>query len=337
MTAVLTVSQAETQSVAPAHPLLYHYTRVHAFRSIVLNNAFWATYFEDLNDSTEFRHMRAPLAEELGERFIPVVDAFSKQGSWQADTVRREGGVASAARTRGKAMMENFYKVSFGAPAKERPHACFVASFCSHSPDGYVEKNGLLSQWRGYGGDGGFCLVFDTKQLEALIEEERSAYQYLFIRLGVAHYFKDRKTMPPQFAELVTRAKDVLDLALAGSDFSFDAMFEPFISMASTNKHRAFEEEREVRLVAMPLSLLGAEKMKNVPGYRSMPIKTTFPCSINAKTKHHIRLFGAERGTLPLVKVIVGPARDQKRNAEIARSVVRSDVEVICSETPLIT
>jgi hypothetical protein len=336
MMTVLTASHAETQSVTIAHPLLYHYTREHAFRSIVKNNTLWATYFEDLNDSTEFRHMRTPLAEELGERSVPVVEAFSKRGQWQADTVRRHGGVAPAARMLSKLLTENLYKVSFGTPANERLHASFVASFCSHSPDGYAEKNGLLSQWRGYGGDGGFCFVFDTKQIEALIEEERQAYQYLFIRLGVAHYFKDRKSMPPHFAELVTLAKDVIELALAGSDFSVDGMFEPFISMATTTKHRAFEEESEVRLVAMPLSLLGDEKMKSVPGYRPLPFKTTFPCDIKNKTKHHMRLFGLERAALPVVRVIVGPARDQKRNAEIARNVVRKGVEVICSETPLI-
>ena len=331
-----TADLAAPPSIAAAHPLLYHYTREHAFRSIVLNNTFWTTYFEDLNDSTEFRHARAPLAEKLGERLIPVVEAFSRRGQWEADAVRRQGGVASGARKAGKLVMENLYKATFGAPAKERRHACFVASFCSHAPDSYVEQNGLLSQWRGYGGDGGFCLVFDTERMEALIDEEQRAYQYLFIRLGAAHYFKDRTSMPPSFDELAVKAEDVLASALAGPDFSVDEMFDPFVTAAATTKHRGFVEESEVRLVAMPLSPLGHERMNGVPGYQSMPIKTSFPCDINARTKHHIRLFGPDRGALPVARVIVGPARDQKRNAEIARDVVGRGVEVVCSETPLV-
>jgi hypothetical protein len=39
---------------------------------------------------------------------------------------------------------------------------------------------------------------------------------------------------------------------------------------------------------------------------------------------------------LPIARVIVGPARDQKRNAEIARDVVGRGVDVVRSETPLV-
>jgi hypothetical protein len=336
MTEASTADIAAPQSIAASHPLLYHYTREHAFRSIVLNNTLWTTSFEDLNDSTEFRRMRAPLAEKLGERFVPAVEAFSGRGQWETDAVRRQGGVEPGARKAGKRVMDALYKAAFGIPARERLHTCFVASFCSHAPDSYAEQNGLLSQWRGYGGDGGFCLVFDTERLESLIEEEQRAYQYLFMRLGVAHYFKDRTSTLPSFDELAAKASDVLAPALAGPEFSVDAMIEPFVAAAATTKHPGFEEESEVRLIAMPLSLLGDEKMKNAPGYRSMPVKSSFPCDINARIKHHIRLFGPDRGALPIARVIVGPARDQKRNAEIARDVVGRGVDVVRSETPLV-
>jgi hypothetical protein len=336
MAETLTADVAAPSSIAASHPLLYHYTREHAFRSIVLNNTLWATAFEDLNDSSAFRHMRAPLAEMLGERFIPAVEAFSARGQWEADVVRRQGGVGPGARKAGKRVMETLYKATFGTPARERLQSCFVASFCSPVPDSYAEQNGLLSRWRGYGGDGGYCLVFDTERLEALIDEEQQAYQYLFMRLGVAHYFKDKTSMPATFDEFAAKASDLLAPALAGPDFSVDGMVEPFVTAAATTKHRGFEEEGEVRLVAMPLSLLGDDKMKNTPGYRSIPIKTSFPCDINARTKHHIRLFGPDRGALPIARVIVGPARDQQRNAEIARETVGKGVEVTCSETPLI-
>jgi hypothetical protein len=324
-------------SIASDRPRLYHYTGGHAFKSIIKNNTFWGTYFEDLNDATEFRHMREPLAEELGERCIPVVESFAKRGTWEAEAVRRHGGVAPGARKVGKSLMNNLYKATFGTPFRDSLSPCFVTCFCTHKPDGYVENNGLLSQWRGYGNsiDGSYCLVFDTKRFEALIEEEEQAYQFAYLGLATAHYCKDRKSMPPYFEELVTGAAKVLADVLAGGDFPMGDMFVPFVKGATSTKHRGFEEESEVRLVSMPLSQLGDERMKAIPGYKSTLLKTSFLCDFKGKKKRHIRLF-TERSKLPLIRVIVGPARDQKRNAEVAREAVGKGVEVVCSETPLI-
>ncbi len=326
----------ETESIATKHPLLWHYTDLHAFKSIVAGNAIWGTLFEDLNDSSEFRRMREPLTKEMGERFIPLIATFARSGDRQQAAVRIAGGVTHGAATAAQRLMQNLYAVTFRPASKDRLQSCFVASFCSHRDDPYIQDNGLLSQWRSYAADGGFCLVFDTKRLEELIEEERRVYQYLFIGLSEAHYFKDRKDMPSSFARLTALAKDVVGLAMSGADFSTDELFVAFVTSTATIKHRGFEDEQEVRLVAMAASQIGDEKLKSVPGYVSRALKNTFPCDINAKIKHHIRLFGDERGRLPIIKVIVGPARDQKRNAEIAEQTVGKYAEIVCSATPLI-
>jgi hypothetical protein len=208
--------------------------------------------------------MREPLAEELGERFIPVVETFANRGTWEAEAVRRLGGVAPSARKVGKSLMNNLYKATFGTPFRDSDSPCFVTCFCTHKPDEYVENNGLLSQWRGYGNsiDGSYCLVFDTKRFEALIEEEEKTYQFAYIGLAVAHYYKDRKSMPPYLEELVTGAAKVLADVLAGGNFPMEGMFIPFVRGATSTKHRGFEEESEVRVVSMPISQLGDERMK---------------------------------------------------------------------------
>jgi hypothetical protein len=42
----------------------------------------------------------------------------------------------------------------------------YITSLCSHYPDhAYEVKNGLLSQWRAYGGAERYCIVFDTEKL----------------------------------------------------------------------------------------------------------------------------------------------------------------------------
>jgi hypothetical protein len=49
--------------------------------------------------------------------------------------------------------------------------APFICSFCSHHGDDEAKVDGLLSQWRGYGRDGGFAIEFDTPELEALMRK----------------------------------------------------------------------------------------------------------------------------------------------------------------------
>ncbi len=104
---------------------------------------------------------------------------------------------------------------------------------------------------------------------------------------------------------------------LRRQDFDPTQLFTPFVTSAVSIKHRGFAEEREVRIVAMAATKLTDDKMKGTPGYVSLPIKYIFTCERDARKKRHIALFGPELSKLPVVKVIVGPARDQKRNATI--------------------
>src|SRR4029079_18040641 len=94
-----------------------------------------------------------------------------------------------------------------------------------------------------------------------------------FLALSEAHYFKDRTDLPEPFVRLATLAKGVVPLAMSGSDFSVDELFVPFVTSAAASKHRGFEEEREVRLIAMAVSQIGDEKLKSVPGYVSRALK----------------------------------------------------------------
>ena len=328
-------SGGQAGNFAASHPRLYHYTDAHAFRSIVMGNSLWGTYYEDLNDATEFRHMREPLAKVLVDRFQPVIEALAAANPEANEMIRKDGGTRRAAERVARIMSDNLYKVTFKQPEKDREQNSFVTSFCEHPEGSYESGNGLLSQWRGYARDGGYCLVFDTKRLEALMDEERSAYLYWHMGLSDVHYFTGSNSLPASFLKLADQAKDVIAAVLRRQDFDMTQLFTPFATSAASIKHRGFAEEREVRIVAMVATNLTDEKMKGTPGYVSLPIKYVFTCERNARKKHHISLFGPDRSKLPVVKVIVGPARDQERNAMIAHETVGSEVEVVRSETPL--
>src|SRR5690606_21929416 len=51
----------------------------------------------------------------------------------------------------------------------------------------------LLSQWRGYGKDGGFAIIFDTSKLERMLEDEYSKYSYVFSLMRPVNYFSENK------------------------------------------------------------------------------------------------------------------------------------------------
>ena len=322
--------------LAESHPRLYHYTDAHAFRSIVMRNSLWSTYYENLNDATELRHMREPLAKVMADRFQPVIETLADANPDAKEVIRNDGGSRRAAERVAQIMGDTLYKVTFKQAEKEREQNSFVTSFCTHPANSYEAENGLLSQWRGYARDGGYCLVFDTKGLESLMEEEQSAYLYWYMALSEVHYFTDTQSLPPSFFELVDKSKDVIDAVLRREDFSVTQLFTPFVTSAVSIKHPGFAEEREVRLVAMAATKLTDDKMKGTPGYVSLLIKYIFTCERDSRKKHHISLFGPERSKLPLVKVIVGPARDQRRNAVVARETVGKGIEVVELKTPLV-
>ena len=106
----------------------------------------------------------------------------------------------------------------------------FIASFCRHL-EPHQQKNGLLSQWRGYAGEGGgYCVVFDEEALDGLVEAERRISPGLTILKKDILYAGAGQRLPP--------AKDrQLD----------------FIDLAAFVKSEVFREENETRItLAVP-------------------------------------------------------------------------------------
>jgi hypothetical protein len=69
------------------------------------------------------------------------------------------------------ALADEAYRARLEETDKRSP--LFIASFCRHQ-EPHQQRNGLLSQWRGYAGEGGgYCVVFDEDALDGLVEAER--------------------------------------------------------------------------------------------------------------------------------------------------------------------
>jgi hypothetical protein len=183
LTADTTLTIAD-RSVLSEHAELHHYTTYAAVKGIYETNTLWATHFSDLNDATEVTHLQAPLLEAVVARFVQILDerkahlsgSQSDFESQLAASLAKPGGAEMVARAAATDIVQALYKFTFENKAAFPFAEPFIASFCSHSSDqAYERENGLLSQWRGYGRDGGFCIVLDTAALAGMLGREFDA------------------------------------------------------------------------------------------------------------------------------------------------------------------
>lgn len=66
------------------------------------------------------------------------------------------------------------------------------SAFCSHTRSSeYTRRNGLLSQWRAYGNQGGLAIVFDTRKLYDVATDELAVFYYNALSLGDVVYDHD--------------------------------------------------------------------------------------------------------------------------------------------------
>ena len=103
----------------------------------------------------------------------------------------------------------------------------FIASFCRHQ-EPHQRKNGLLSQWRGYAGEGGgYCVVFDEAALDVLVEaEHRDEPGLTILKKDILYAGDGGNGLPP------------------GADF---------LDRAAFVKNEVFREENETRItLAVP-------------------------------------------------------------------------------------
>lgn len=319
-----------------SHPELYHYTSEAGLRGILQSNSVWATSFEDLNDSQEIIELREPLTTALAQRFIDLVDSRAKGRPQVEKVVSELGGRETVARSLASSWTNALYTATFDPNKASRNLHCFIASFCSHAGDqDYERENGLLSQWRGYGRNGGYCLVFDTKRLAAMLEREYAAFQYTFLEFIPAHYRRN-EPIGEIFPELFDASSEAVEAALRKQTSDTDAIFKPFVTASTRTKHCGFYEEREIRLVACATTELADSKIKDLPGYVAQPLKAPFPIKYGDLEKSHIALFGEDHPALPLVRVIVGPSVHQHDNQLKAIEVIPNKIPVHLSATPFI-
>jgi hypothetical protein len=318
------------------YPRLYHYTNEQGLYGILENQCIWATHYKFLNDYSEIELFRDKLMEYLRPRALQSLkEIFSRAPKIQKI-------LSNPAEL--NALVERSIKWSVDSCYNSLPEV-YIASFCGESRDNYINHNGLLSQWRGYGGDGGFAVVFNTHELEEMIQLESKIFRYDCLHTADVIYSDDEEKYQSEFdvllSTIATNDAD-WDLHMMGKkdepSYHANAMaYASFIRCATRFKHRGFKEEQEVRIIAtlMPFHKVSQER----PGYEDLESKSEKERKFRSKNggrTPYIELFGSISGPLPIRKIIVGPHKEKDARAAALRVFLKDTIEVTVSEIPYI-
>ena len=326
------------RTIPEAHPELLHYTSVAGLLGILESHSLRATHSAFQNDSTEFSlffkwrlakllesGIRAELAADPELRVLPQ---FAKTPQ-EADAVVTgyAADMADAIR-RTSSRLHEPYLTCFSAAANKR-----------------VADDGLLSQWRGYGKDGGYALVFDAKRLEELLVIEGASFWYEHAHWGDVHYHQDESDLTNAEPEILM-AEDSLRDAIRRYIKSpvaaeLESTFEPVAILSCLYKHWGFHEEREVRVVAI---LPGEELAREgrILG-ESRPVRQPKTFVRNGTPVPYLDLF-SQAGEcavnhLPILRVIVGPHPQSELRCQAVKLLLRTkgiDAGVSISQIPYV-
>ncbi|MBX3333929.1 MAG: DUF2971 domain-containing protein [Nitrospira sp.] len=213
----------------------------------------------------------------------------------------------------------------------------YVVSFCKAS-DAWVSQHGLLSQWRGYGLDGGYAIVFDRERLGLILEQESKMYHEEGLFLGDVQYHlaENINVEDEQVRGDIERISRCFYKYLTTEDIQVVyPAFESITRLSIYCKHRGFEEEQEVRIVITEPSIeVGLDPKKP----DDKPYRRTQSYLRNGAAVPCIHLLeDQELRTLPIRRIIVGPHPDKlerKRAVEILLHEQGIDAKVFVSETP---
>jgi len=327
------------RTIAEEHPELFHYTTALGPEGILRTQTLWATHALFLNDTSEITAFQARLPEFLRSAVADEIDVLLRVPA-NKQLMQQAGGREAVIEEIVRGLTTGMYTALLGTSASAPFIDPYVLSFCTPANE-RVARQGLLSQWRGYGSDGGYALVFDTARLDTLLSEEATKWTWDLFG-GNVIYSSDP---PDKFREDLGPAADTIRAGVAefirtaGNDDVLEPVYSALIQCACRYKHGGFDEEREVRIVAIPANQEVADEgrrrnlgVSEKPRHSFVRNGSVVPC---------IHLFegiaAAHRKPLPITRVIVGPHPDKNKRRRAVIILLREqglEVPVYASDIP---
>lgn len=324
-----------TALLAEEHPELFHYTGISGLEGIIKSQSLWATHSSFLNDPTEINAFKVRLPGILRPEVIKAVNELNRIAADRV-LIGLQGGIAKVIEEFTLGITKQMYSALL-----DIQRGLFIASFCTAQND-KIKQHGLLSQWRGYGQEGGYAIVFDTSRLSTLLEKEARKWGY-DIFIGDVVYSSDsdekfRKELGEDTDILSARIRDFL---VTQSSEHLDHVYYPFVRCACRYKHWGFDEEKEVRIIAIPPMREVFEEQK-AQGLLTEEKKlchfvrggTPVPC---------VHLFEEiteiPDNPLPITRIIIGPHRDKEKRQHAVESLLSQhqlNIPVTVTEIPYV-
>lgn len=212
----------EGDSFREKRPLLTHYTSIQALEAILRSNEIWFSNPLFMNDMEEVR-FGINAGANLFLTSTEVESACSNKERFD--------------------LLKSTFNHYYNKFANEHVIDTYVFCLSEHVKD---DTDGLLSMWRGYGGNGsGAAIVFDTGKL--LIQDESpliiAKVQYASTEERT-NWLQQRTT---QFAKILEQSTIPEDKLYLGAYW----FFERLKLFAVFTKHQGFKEESEWRVVYM--------------------------------------------------------------------------------------
>ena len=200
-------------------PLLAHYTSIRTLERIAQTGEIWFSNPLYMNDVDELRY-----GMNLG-----------------LHAVRSHTGLRQACPPEHYNALLDAFDALFTAFDSDSAFDVYVFSCAEHDEE--IGDDGLLSMWRGYGGDGnGVAIVFDMHPL-MVARSPLLVHQVQYRSYEASEAWMEEKLQ--QFAHALQR----LGGPVAGMNEAAAALFERIKLFALFTKHRGFHEEREWRIV----------------------------------------------------------------------------------------
>lgn len=328
------------------YPELFHYTGINGLAGIIKSQTLWATHPLFMNDTTELIQFKVRFHDILQPVVNNFISEMDKTPASRTAMNKRGGNKKVLAEING--FIEDMYEFTFLGTQHERAFAePFVVSFCT-TDNIEVKQHGLLSQWRGYGQEGGYAIEFDTELLSKLLIQEAEKWQpgYDLFAGNVVYSNEADKKISEEFGEDIKKMSSHFRTFLGNGDQeSLGAIYNSLVKCACRYKHWGFHEEKEVRIIAIPPNkdvfqlLVDERKAKGLITERVerrhfVRMGTPVPCIHLLDGITHL-----PDSPLPITRIIVGPHRDKQKRKHAVESLLsryQLNIPVTVSEIPYV-
>jgi hypothetical protein len=274
-----------------------------------------------MNDSEELRAARKILHHAMDAALRQRIKPYLKENKIQ------DPSFEEACIQQSDVLVNAYYQTT------EKVVAPFICSFCSHEGDEQAKSDGLLSQWRGYGADGGFALEFEAAKLEELMGQDADSHNgYYMVAVIYGEASEKFELLKDDIKVVTNTAFEMLlcNLKLSKDEPNIDESYFPFMRCATCFKHSGFREEQEIRIVHI------RQLQSGVPDGRK-PYKIIEFRRHRGSWVPYVSLFSAATEKLPLRRIMVGPhpRSDLRRRAlELFLKQAGIEAEVHVSRIP---